>query len=65
MITKAFDSSLKTLVIGDIVEDPDTHHQYEIRQILGNNKVILRDTFTGEYSEELVAGFFNRVDDFD
>jgi hypothetical protein len=55
MITKAYDGIGKILVIGDFVEDPDTEHQYEVREILENNEVVLRDLFTGEYMNPIDA----------
>jgi hypothetical protein len=52
---KAFDGIGKRLSIGDFVEDPDTQHQYEVREILENNEVILRDLFNGEYFDPIDA----------
>lgn len=55
MFYKAYDGIGNRLSIGDYVEDHDTQQQFEVREILEENCVILRDVCTGEYMEPIEA----------
>jgi hypothetical protein len=62
---KALDSYAKTIVIGDFVKDPDTENEYEVREILENNQIIIRDLFTGEYMPPIEASFVELLSEID